>query len=326
MKTGPRCARVKALAKINLSLKVLHKRPDGFHELRTIYQTISLADSIDLEFTPSRRTSITLLGENKIPDNLVTRAAKAAMDRMQATGRVSLRLTKVIPVGAGLGGGSSDAAAVLLALPVLAGKPIPLPDLVQVASELGSDVPFFLLGGTAVGLGRGTELYPLPDAIRLAEGLLIAPTVEVSTREAYVALGRELTTKAPENIINSFQSFAWCGGLGVPAKHWLAFGENDFEEVVFRQHPRLKSFKRKLKTLGADLAMMTGSGSALFGFFRSRAEVERAVSSFRKERVFRVALVSRTQYRAMWRRSLSAHSDKRVWPPQSRSARWDLTG
>ena len=155
--------RVRALAKINLDLRVLGKRPDGFHELRTVFQTISLADTLDIAFTPGRRTEIALEDALHIEDNLVKRAARMATDAMRITGRVEMRLVKRIPMGAGLGGGSSDAAAVLLSLPVLARRAIALPKLSAIAAELGSDVPFFLLGGTAAGIGRGTEVYPLPD-------------------------------------------------------------------------------------------------------------------------------------------------------------------
>src|SRR5690242_15853241 len=128
-------ARVRAFAKINLDLRVLGKRPDGYHELRTIFQTISLADRIDVSFTLGRKTVIDLDDPAAIPDNLVVRAARAAMDAMRARGRVEIRLEKRIPMGAGLGGGSSDAAAVLLALPVLAGHAIPLPELCSIAQS-----------------------------------------------------------------------------------------------------------------------------------------------------------------------------------------------
>jgi 4-diphosphocytidyl-2-C-methyl-D-erythritol kinase len=124
-----RQASLRALAKINLDLRVLHDRPDGFHEIRTIFQTISLADVVDVEFTPARRTAIQIAGDIDIPDNLIAKAATLALDAMRVTARVAFRLHKRIPMGAGLGGGSSDAAAVLLALPVLAGRPLALPRL-----------------------------------------------------------------------------------------------------------------------------------------------------------------------------------------------------
>src|SRR6516165_9184065 len=166
--------RVKALAKINLDLRVLGQRADGYHELRTIFQTISLADTLDICFTPARKSSIELRDSHDIPDNLVVRAARLVLEAARVTGRVEMRLEKRIPMGAGLGGGSSDAAAVLLALPALAGRTKTLPSLPEIAAELGSDVPFFLLGGSAVGVGRGTELFPLAD-VPASHGLLLAP-------------------------------------------------------------------------------------------------------------------------------------------------------
>src|SRR5450759_3774899 len=160
----PRQARVRALAKINLDLRVLGKRSDGFHELRTVFQTISLGDTLEIAYTPARKTTLSLEDDLQIADNLVLRAARLAMEAMRATGRIEMRLTKRIPMGAGLGGGSSDAAAVLLALPALVGRSLSLPKLSAIGEQLGSDVSFFLLGGTAVGIGRGSELCPLPDA------------------------------------------------------------------------------------------------------------------------------------------------------------------
>src|SRR5947209_10167889 len=128
---GARHARVRALAKINLDLRVLGKRADGYHELRTIFQTISTADTLDIAYSAGRKANIELQDRQKIPDNLVLRAARLVMDAMRLTGTVSMRLEKRIPLGAGLGGGSSDAAAVLLALPALAGGAIDLPELTR---------------------------------------------------------------------------------------------------------------------------------------------------------------------------------------------------
>ncbi len=314
MSTGSRRARVRALAKVNLDLRVLNKRPDGYHDLRTVYQTISLADTIDIDVSPARRTSIHLDSNVSIENNLVVRAARLVLDALRKPACVSFRLTKRIPMGAGLGGGSSDAAAVLLALPVLAGRSLPLESLHRLAAELGSDVPFFLIGGAAVGVGRGTELYPLPD-LAPARGLVVAPTVHVSTADAYGTLGRKLTLDAPGNIINSFQCCVWRSVL----ERGPAATGNDFEDSVLRQYPRLKSLKRKLIRLGADPAMMTGSGSAFFGLFPTRAAVERALPYFREEKVFPIVLVSRARYRAIWRRSLAAHTEQQLWPPQSRN-------
>jgi 4-diphosphocytidyl-2-C-methyl-D-erythritol kinase len=311
-----RRVRVRALAKINLDLRVLGKRPDGFHELRTIFQTVSLADTLDIAFTPARKTAIELEDALRIPGNLVTRAARMAMDAMRATGLVTMRLRKRIPMGAGLGGGSSDAAAVLLALPALAGGVMELPELSSVAGELGSDVPFFLLGGTAVGIGRGTELFPLPDAAARL-GLLVAPEVHMNTARAYGDLSLRLehypglTTESQQNKIFSFQSHTW-------DLNRLELAANDFEAVVFERHRALGVLKKRLVRDGAAVAMMTGSGSALFGLFADRAGVSRALESLGEVRAFRISLVSRARYRSMWRRALQEHIKPNIWPPQSR--------
>jgi 4-diphosphocytidyl-2-C-methyl-D-erythritol kinase len=234
------------------------------------------------------------------------------MDAMGATGRIAMRLAKRVPMGAGLGGGSSDAAAVLLTLPVLAGRPLAVETLCAAGQQLGSDVPFFLLGGTAVGIGRGTELFPLPDAPQRA-GVIVAPDVHVSTAEAYAALRPRLTIELQENKIFSFQSHTWSVLEG-------RAGANDFEAVVLKRESRLAALKQRLVRAGAAPAMMTGSGSALFGLFRDRAEAARALRGLGDERAFAISLVSRSRYRSLWRRALEPHivSESRIWPPQSR--------
>src|SRR5882724_7127085 len=179
-----RTARLKAYAKLNLGLRVLFKRPDGYHELRTVFQTISLADSIAMAFTVAKQTRIRIDGTPDIPDNLAGRAAQLVLGELGICADVHLTLDKSIPTGAGLGGGSTDAAAVLIALPVLAGKALPAQRLFELAGQLGSDIPFFLHGGTALGLGRGEELYPLPDLPR-KKGLLVASGIHSSTADAY---------------------------------------------------------------------------------------------------------------------------------------------
>ncbi len=312
-----RVARVRALAKINLDLRVLGKRPDGYHELRTVFQTISLADTLEIAYRPGRRRVIEIDDPLGIPGNLAARAAELILETINTGGSVSLRLRKRIPMGAGLGGGSSDAAAVLIALPVLAGRVVPLPRLLQAGVALGSDVPFFLLGGAAVGIGRGAELFPLPGRSLCggrSRGLVVAPELHVSTAEAYRGLSPRLTTKSQENKIVSFQSVVWdrgvCGDVC-----------NDFEEIVFEQHRRLARLKRQLVNAGACPALMTGSGSAIFGLFSGAAAVRDAVLSLRDERSFRFSLVSRARYRSMWWRALEEHIDQKTWPPRSRYAR-----
>jgi 4-diphosphocytidyl-2-C-methyl-D-erythritol kinase len=308
--TAPRRVRLRALAKLNLDLRVLGKRPDGYHELRTIFQTISLADRIDIAFTPGRKTIVELEDGLAIPENLVIRAAHLAMEAMRTGGRVEMRLTKHIPMGAGLGGGSSDAAAVLLALPVLAGRKLDLATLSELARRLGSDVPFFLEGGTAVGIGRGSELFPLPAA-PAARGLVVSSGVSISTPQAYRDLSARLTSDSQENKIVSFQSQVWGRGVdGCP--------QNDFEDVVFKQHPNLAAIKRRLLRAGASVALMTGSGSAVFGLFPDRNRISIALQSWGAGKAFPIALVTRSRYRRMWWRALEEHTTGATWPPQSR--------
>jgi 4-diphosphocytidyl-2-C-methyl-D-erythritol kinase len=254
---------------------------------------------------------VSLESDLNIPGNLILKAAELAAAEMRVTGRIAFRLTKRTPMGAGLGGGSSDAAAVLLALPVLAGRPIALARLIELAAELGSDVPFFLLGGAAVGIGRGTELYPLPDGPP-QRGVLVTPDLHVSTAEAYRRLGPRLTIGLQENKINSFQSRAWSeAGTGV---------RNDFESVVFEQFPQLAFLKQRLERWGAEPALMSGSGSAVFGLYRTPGQIRRVLQSLTEERVFPISLISRARYRRMWWSALGEHIKDKLWPPPSRYA------
>jgi 4-diphosphocytidyl-2-C-methyl-D-erythritol kinase len=297
--------RVRSLAKINLDLRVLNKRPDGFHELRTIFQTVSLADTLEIECR-SGPTRIEIKSNISIPGNIIEKATDSVLAATGKTARIGFVLKKRIPLGGGLGGGSSNAAAVLLALPVLLKKPLKMEKLMELAASLGSDVPFFLVGGTVVGLGRGTELYPIPD-MGSAAALIITPGIHVSTGEAYRALGRGL---AGESACPTSRDWGTSGDWGTY--------ENDFESVVFRQHSHLKLIKGKLLNLGARPALMSGSGSTIFGIFESRTVRDRAklrfLEKFAPEQVHSVSLVRRSQYRAMWRRQLGG----KLWPWQSK--------
>ncbi len=307
---------VPSLAKLNLDLRVLHKRPDGFHELRTVFQTISLKDSLSIEFEIAKRTQIDLNSSIDIADNLVVRSAKTVLEYLRVHAWVRFVLRKRIPMGAGLGGGSSNAAAVLAALPALAGKRVPTPELVRLAESLGSDVPFFLYGGTAVGLGRGTEIYPLPDQPPQAV-VVVATGIHVSTPDAYRALRRSpqavlstvttsLTSPVESPILREFQTIAW--GLAQANSagsnlDQLPF-KNDFEAAVFKIHPELPAAARRLRRWGAEPALMTGSGSAIFGIFRSAIEARAAAARFPVGTAFPVRFVPRRQYRKLWRRAL----------------------
>ena len=300
---------VPSLAKLNLDLRVLHKRPDGYHELRTIFQTISLRDTLSIEFEFAKQTQIDVCSSVNIPDNLVVRSAKLLLDHLKVKARVRFALSKHIPLGAGLGGGSSNAAAVLLALSALAGKHIPLSELAPLAESLGSDVPFFLYGGTALGCGRGSELYPLPDQPS-RPALVVSTGIHVSTPEAYRALARDvtnaLTSHVESPILREFQTIAWSAdgtSLGqLPLK-------NDFEDAVFGNHPEIAAALRKLRRLGAKPARMTGSGSAVFGLFQRVEQTRAAAGKWPPGSAFPVRFVSRRQYAGLWRRALGPVAD-----------------
>ena len=257
-----------------------------------------------MEFEIAKRTQINISTSIDIEDNLVVRSAKLALESLKVSAWVRFTLLKRIPMGAGMGGGSSNAAAALIALLALirkmTGKGLPAPEVVRLAESLGSDVPFFLYGGTALGLGRGTELYPLPDLPSRA-AVVVASGIHVSTADAYRALNRTLTSTPESPILREFQTIAWDldnSSLDqVPLK-------NDFEDAVFGVHPRLAGFVRKLRRLGAGPALMTGSGSAVFGVFPSVARAREAAAAFAGGLAQPVGFVSRKQYRRAWRRAL----------------------
>jgi 4-diphosphocytidyl-2-C-methyl-D-erythritol kinase len=322
-----RRATLRSLAKINLDLRVLHKNPDGFHELRTVFQTISLADTIEVEFEPAKRRQVTIDDGLGIPDNLIVRAAHAVLDEMKIPARVHFRLEKRIPMGGGLGGGSSNAASVLLALPVLAGRAVPLDRLTWIGYGLGSDVPFFVNGGTQLGFGRGGELYSLRD-IQNQPILLVFPAVPVSTALAYGALGRSLTFTGSSSSINKFQAFVWALESERSASAASALSANDFESVIFKQFPQLGKIAARLRKLDAGVRM-SGSGSTIFALFGSEGDREKALRSLSGDRVMEgcrlmeASLVSRGGYQRLWRRQLSEHLAPKddSWPPRSRYER-----
>ncbi len=301
-----RSVRLPAFAKINLCLHVVGRLPDSFHELRTIFQSISLHDTLELKL--SSRKEITLeIDDPRLPadsTNLVWRAIDALRRELGLRQGVHAKLTKVIPVARGLGGGSSDAAAALTGLLRLTRRRLPLPRLVEIAAGLGADVPFFLFGGRALGVNRGDEIYPLPDAPRRTILVVSPHDIGVSTEDAYtwldqrLSMSRRLTKPAATHRIWGFCALCWSrqdGGIS-----------NDFEAAVFRRHPRLAKIKRALLQGGAAEAALAGSGSAVFGVFRNPAQARRVAREFPKDQVFVVRTLSREDYRrAMPQRAIA---------------------
>ena len=262
---------VRAHAKINLDLRVLGPRADGYHELRTVFQSIALHDVIECV---SREGPLAIecdaAGVPLDGSNLVWRAAEAlwrAMRRRTPVRDTVIRLRKNIPLQAGLGGGSADAAATLMALARLWNVPVRPAQLTDVAATLGADVPFFLSGGTALGLGRGDEVYPLADLPRHWIVLLV-PGFGVSTADAYSWYDseRDLSRgpREPQHVPGPWPSRA-------------AQMINDLEAPIARHHPEIDQMRTALRRAGALAAAMSGSGSAVFGLFQKRADALAAV-------------------------------------------------
>jgi 4-diphosphocytidyl-2-C-methyl-D-erythritol kinase len=286
--------RVPAYAKVNLRLDVLGRRRDGYHELRTTFQVISLHDTLVLEAKRAPGIDLRIAGNSELAgepgrDNLVYRAIERLGREIGFQRGVRATLTKRVPVGRGLGGGSSDAAAALLGLLRLAGRKVDATCLMEIASSLGADVPFFLHGGRALGIGRGDEIYPLPDAPR-RHVLVVSPhEIAVPTKQAYGWLSEELTNREDPTKLVRFCALCWSPQGGALS--------NDFEAAVFPRYPRLAAIKRELLQQGAAEASLAGSGSAVFGVYQHPAKARRAARAFPKDQVFLCSTLSRAEYR-----------------------------
>ncbi len=286
-----------ALAKINLRLCVLGKRADGYHELDTVFQTINLHDTIT--FAVSNTSEIVLSCDDRLlstgAENLVYRAAEALQERFARRTGARIRLEKRIPAQAGLGGGASDAAVTLLALTHLWNLEANRNDLLEIASSLGADVPFFLFGGTARGTGIGHKITPLPETAEKFV-LIIKPNTNISTARAYQSLNScSLTTTEAKTILSSSQPDEIFGNFNPEAL------QNDFERVVFELAPEIERVKIALMNAGADTALLAGSGSAVFGVFAGKNAQERALQALVLEagwRVFPCRTVGRNGYRS----------------------------
>ena len=282
---------VRAHAKVNLDLRVLGVRADGYHELRTVFQTIELHDTLVCAERPGPFTlKCRIPGVPLDASNLVWKAAAALWTALGRAGEIrdaAIQIDKRIPVEAGLGGGSADAASALMALGRLWGG-APMTLVREIGATIGADVPFFLSGGTALGLGRGEEIYPLVD-LPPHYVVIVRPPFGVSTAEAYGWYDEDRSSgQRDEN--REFQQ------LPVPWPSRAAQMVNDLEPPVIRRHHEISLLKVQLREAGASAAAMSGSGSAVFGLFRSRALAERAVKPLSRNGAR--ALVTRTLTRA----------------------------
>ncbi|MCY4603964.1 MAG: 4-(cytidine 5'-diphospho)-2-C-methyl-D-erythritol kinase [Gemmatimonadetes bacterium] len=268
----------KAYAKINLGIKIVGRRPDGYHEILSVAQCVDLADVLDFELASSDQLTCSLDSLSTGPDNLVCRAVDAfhaQLDRPAQSFRIHLE--KNIPIGAGLGGGSADAAAALRALNRFYDQPFSNADLRQIAATLGSDIPFLVEGGTALMRGRGEILESLSW-----EGavfyVLAYPDVEISTAWAYGQLGPSLTGNSPYfNFIVSLS-----GGC-VDHDRLFEVLENDFTPAVERTYPIVAELRSQLDRVGARATLMSGSGSTVYGIFDDRKTASQAQSALQRQ-------------------------------------------
>ena len=288
--------RIPAFAKINLRLDILGKRADGYHELRTIFQTLSLHDDIRLRTSKQPGISLTIQGNTALASepvqtNLAYRAVDAVNRRLKIAGGVEIQLKKRIPAGGGLGGGSSDAVAAMLGYLQLTKRKLPTAQMLEIAASLGADVPYFLFGGRALGVSRGDEIYPLLDVPKMNLLVVVPQDIRVPTPDAFRwvhAKSLGLTKSAIDPKLLQFCALSWSArGSGL---------SNDFEGPVFRRHPRLDRIKRVLLQTGAAEASLAGSGSAVFGIFPSPAMARRAAVGFPHDQTFVCETLSRAKY------------------------------
>lgn len=268
----------KAYAKINLGIKIVGRRPDGYHEILSVAQCVDLADVLYFELASSDQLTCSLDSLSPGPDNLVCRAVDAfhaQLDRPAQSFRIHLE--KNIPIGAGLGGGSADAAAALRALNRFYGQPFSNADLCQIAATLGSDIPFLVEGGTALMRGRGEILNKLSWAGAVFY-VLAYPEVEISTAWAYDQLGPILTEDS-----SYFNFIASLSGGCVDYDRLFEVLENDFTPAVDRTYPIVAELRSQLDRVGARATSMSGSGSTVYGIFDDRKTASQAHNALQRQ-------------------------------------------
>ena len=281
---------VRAPAKINLILRILDRRTDGYHDLWSIMQTVALEDELRIRLTPhTGEIRLTCDAQTLAVDrsNLVYKAASAVLDRVQQPVGVDIELCKRIPMGAGLGGGSSDAAATIVGLNHLLQLGWSKAQMAEVGQPLGSDVPFFLYAPSAVVAGRGEVVKPIViEGRRWA--LLVNPGFGVETRWAYQELaatrGAIRSLSAGHSELNQDRRSSWT--------QLAAAAENDFETPVFGRYPMLRDIKQTLRAQGAESALLSGSGATVFGLFPDESAARQAQKQFAPDTSLNVFVVS----------------------------------
>ena len=288
-----------APAKINVILRILDRRPDGFHNLWSIMQTVALEDEVQIRLRAGRqdiqlRCDATQLAADQ--SNLVYRAAAAVLARAQQSIGLDIELRKRIPTGAGLGGGSSDAAATIIGLNRLLRLEWSPAQMADVGQSLGSDVPFFLFAPSAFVAGRGETVRPV-----VVEGarwvVLVNPGFGVNTKWAYQELAATRTVVTPLSLVQrelDRQSLVRWAQL-------IAAAENDFEAPVFAAQGKLREIKRSLQAHGAEIALLSGSGATVFGVFADEASARLAQAQFVSEGLINVFVVPTCSGPLVWR-------------------------
>jgi 4-diphosphocytidyl-2-C-methyl-D-erythritol kinase len=324
---------LRSFAKINLGLYIGPLRGDGFHELRTVYQTVDLHDRITLRVTTGEGVEIRCADEGVPRDSTNTchRIAERTMAALGARGRVVVEIEKRLPVRGGVGGASGNAVATLLGIEKALKRQLPGTERLGIAAAVGSDLPLFLVGGTVLGIERGECVYPLPD-LPATDCVVAFPEIGVSTPRAFadwdLHVAPKLTASDPSARMKEFgrtisawlsgstgsnQSRpvsgapAWGGGrVGNPLLSLVQAGiANDFERVVFPQYPELHEVKSALEQAGAKYASLSGSGAAVYGLFGSRASAAKAVLALKKRGIKALAtrtLTRRQYWKKLWAR------------------------
>ena len=284
-----------SFAKVNLHLRVLGKREDGYHDIFTVFQTVSLHDTITFEESASE--IVLECDEPNVPTdirNLVVKAANRIRDQFRVSKGAIITIEKRIPMGGGLGGGSSNAGVALIGLTRLWRLNARVQDLEPIAADLGADVPFFLYGGTMIGEGLGTSLNEVAE-FGAENMIIVTPDVHVSTAAAYEALRAESLTNAEANRI-----LRVCRSEAESPDFLHSALRNDFETTVFAAFPEIGRAKQKLIDLGARQVLMSGSGSSVFAIFDKEETRQTALKALDNEvnwRKFAVAAFSRDKYR-----------------------------
>ncbi len=284
-----------SFAKINWYLRILGKRPDGYHEVITVLQTLTFCDDLTFDLRDDGKVVLSC-DDPAIPTddtNLIIKAGLALRKRLQSAPGASIKLTKRIPPKGGLGGASSNAAVALLALNALWDGELSIEELMPVAGGLGADVPFFLTGGCCLGTGTGTDISPLADGPK-QHLIVITPNAAVSTANAYASLNAgSLTTSDSNSILSS----SLAEQFSADSRQWPL--RNDFERVIFEIEPEIERAKIALLEAGARGALLAGSGSSVFGVFDDEVTRDRSLNNLRREagwRVFSCNTLTRDDY------------------------------